>query len=457
MFCYKCGAENRDDAAFCTNCGTRLSSVASESYNNSENINSVQQNPIQQDLIQQTPIHQKKSLRERHGLLISFAVLLCLFLAFIIIPRMLNAKYVDLVKNSYLPNYPYTTYGKAFDMYFDKPSWEYGKTTSNKDIVEFNGVGKVDYVGSAFKMQFEVSYDAKTYELRYFSIDDEPQTIDKALTIILKAFLYHATDGKIDAANSAGDIASNVGDAGALGIHDNQQGQLNKVNNSIPIDSQANQNQLQSSNRNVNSRSYDFSSVTVGSAITFGQYEQDNNPNNGLEDIEWIVLSKTDGEMLVISKNGLDCQPFNNGGKGATWDTCSLRLWLNDTFINGAFSSDEQARIRISDVSADKNPAGHISTNPGSDTQDKIFLLSNTEVERFGVTLASNQCRVTDYAISRGAFSSDNKMGMWWLRTPGSNSRNAVLVDNTGTINYNGGSVDYDKVAVRPVMRIQIK
>ena len=47
-----------------------------------------------------------------------------------------------------------------------------------------------------------------------------------------------------------------------------------------------------------------FASVAVGDVITFGTYEQDNNPDNGPEPNEWVVLDVKDRKALVISKEG---------------------------------------------------------------------------------------------------------------------------------------------------------
>ena len=49
----------------------------------------------------------------------------------------------------------------------------------------------------------------------------------------------------------------------------------------------------------------------VGSIVTFGQYEQDNNTGNGPEEIEWIVLDVQDGKSLLLSRYGLDAKPYN--------------------------------------------------------------------------------------------------------------------------------------------------
>lgn len=80
----------------------------------------------------------------------------------------------------------------------------------------------------------------------------------------------------------------------------------------------------------------------VGHYVSFGKYEQDNNTSNGKEKIEWLVLEVKDGKALVISKYALDCKPYNTSSTNVTWETCSLRNWLNNDFINSAFSATEK-------------------------------------------------------------------------------------------------------------------
>ena len=74
--------------------------------------------------------------------------------------------------------------------------------------------------------------------------------------------------------------------------------------------------------------------IKVGDYVNFGTYEQDNNTSNGKEEVEWLVLEVKDGKALIISKYALDCKPYNTGLTGATWETCTLRKWLNNNFIN---------------------------------------------------------------------------------------------------------------------------
>ena len=52
--------------------------------------------------------------------------------------------------------------------------------------------------------------------------------------------------------------------------------------------------------------------VKVGDIVCFGTYEQDDNSANGNEDIEWIVLSKEETRLLVISRLLLDAKQYNS-------------------------------------------------------------------------------------------------------------------------------------------------
>ena len=85
-------------------------------------------------------------------------------------------------------------------------------------------------------------------------------------------------------------------------------------------------------------------SDNVGETIVFGAYEQDNDTSNGAEPIEWSVLAKEDDRILVISQYALDCQPYNKKNESVIWETCSLRSWLNDIFLElkGSYRGDKE-------------------------------------------------------------------------------------------------------------------
>ena len=198
----------------------------------------------------------------------------------------------------------------------------------------------------------------------------------------------------------------------------------------------------------------------VGDIVYFGAYEQDNNTSNGKENIEWLVLAKENNRVLVISDKALDCQPYNSSGTRVTWETCSLRTWLNTDFVNDAFSDGEKAMIPTVTVSTDKNP--QYDTDPGNATKDRVFLLSIVEAEKYFTSDEARKCVPTEYAISNGAYTSDSytKGGKatcwWWLRSPGCYQSSAAFVDVDGSVGRGGHYVDNDISAVRPAMWISI-
>ncbi len=192
----------------------------------------------------------------------------------------------------------------------------------------------------------------------------------------------------------------------------------------------------------------------VGDYVFFGSYEQDNNTSNGKEDIEWLVLEVENGKALVISKYALDCKRYNTSYTSVTWETCTLRTWLNNDFISSAFLADEKAMIPTVTVSADRNP--NYSTNPGNATQDKVFLLSITEVNKYFSSDAKRQCECTAYADANGAYVASNGNCWWWLRSPGYTQVSAAFVYNYGDVLEDGDRVRNADFAVRPALWIDL-
>lgn len=186
-----------------------------------------------------------------------------------------------------------------------------------------------------------------------------------------------------------------------------------------------------------------FSKVTVGDTIVFGSYELDDNATNGKEGIEWLVLAKEDDTILVISRYGVDWQKYNGEETSTSWEKCTLRSWLNHDFFYSAFSEKEQTIILTTTVSADENPEYNV--NPGSDTQDKMFLLSILETDKYFNSNRERTCRF----IAQDAW-------FWWLRSPGETLDNAAKVDRDGSINKEGAQVNIVNILVRPAMWIDL-
>ena len=200
--------------------------------------------------------------------------------------------------------------------------------------------------------------------------------------------------------------------------------------------------------------------ANVGDTIKFGKYEQDNNLSNGKEDIEWDVLAKENNSVLLISKYALDCKQYNTELTDVTWETCSVRKWLNETFMDSAFDGAEKSIVEKTKVLAEKNP--YYSTDPGNATTDKVFLLSINEANKYFGSDEDRKCIPTEYAKANGAYTSSGytKNGVptcgWWLRSPGDDQGRAANVSDYGSVNYLGMRVDYGDGCVRPALWINL-
>ncbi len=199
---------------------------------------------------------------------------------------------------------------------------------------------------------------------------------------------------------------------------------------------------------------HDYAGADIGDAICFGSYEQDNNTANGKEEIEWIVLAKEGDRILVISRYALDCQNYNSSIDDVTWENCSLRKWLNGSFLNTAFTENEQVMIPSVTVSAGNNPS--YSTGLGNSTTDQVFLLDITEVNKYFSSSIARQCQGTAYCHSQGAYKFSNDNCKWWLRSPGINYRVAAYVNDEGSVNDVGQGAISTNCAVRPAMWIYL-
>ena len=196
-----------------------------------------------------------------------------------------------------------------------------------------------------------------------------------------------------------------------------------------------------------------FRSAKTGDSVFLGSYEQDNDISNGKENIEWNVLKVEDEKLLVISKYALDCQPYNTIEADVTWETCTLRQWLNNEFYSTAFSEEESKDILTVTVPADPNP--DFDTPPGSATEDKIFVLSIKEAEKYITTDIENACLPTEYAIANGIITYYNRSCCSiWLRSPGKHPSAAAYIITNDDIDNNGKIVDFDKEGILPAMWI---
>lgn len=172
-------------------------------------------------------------------------------------------------------------------------------------------------------------------------------------------------------------------------------------------------------------------SVSVGDYVYFGSYPQ--TEDGEIQPIEWRVLDIVDGKALMISEYLLDAHRFDNDR--SYWESSELRTWLNDDFMNKAFTADEQQKL--SEING-----------------DKVSLLTKYQAKEYFNSKTDRRAKPTAYAKKRGATVNDTyDTGWWWLCSPGGYDDLAAYVGANGGILYHGGYlVDLDYGSVRPVV-----
>ena len=197
--------------------------------------------------------------------------------------------------------------------------------------------------------------------------------------------------------------------------------------------------------------------------VQFGHYPQ-TKENNDDRLIEWQVLDRDGRNALLISRYGLDKLPYNETLANVTWEQCTLRAWLNSTFINRTFTDEEQAAILVTDVD---NGTGQgyegWSVEGSNNTLDKIFLLSYVEAyQYFGVTYENGsniKARVAPYDfVSWSTQKTEEGIGAiaWWLRSPGEAQIYALYVGADGHVGSEDVAGDGGFNAVRPALWVNI-
>ena len=196
----------------------------------------------------------------------------------------------------------------------------------------------------------------------------------------------------------------------------------------------------------------------------------------GGKELQWQVLRNMgDGTYILMSTAGVDAVPYNTKRIAVTWADCSLREWLNSSFLEKAFTEQERSQIQLSVL---PNPDNSLyGTAGGVSTEDYVYVLSLEEIgQYFGVDPYSGGitealiCLPGDSAVKNGAlvvtaedvetyaeeYGQVLKEGTcgWWLRSPGSDSESAAFIDIIRADAY-GLTAETPVLCVRPVIRVR--
>ena len=174
------------------------------------------------------------------------------------------------------------------------------------------------------------------------------------------------------------------------------------------------------------------------SSLTTYSYQDDNGYTTSsvywfkYEPITWRILDIQDEKVFLMADLVLDAQDYyySNTSRtisGATiyannYEHSHIRSWLNDSFYNTSFTSEEKALIRTSTVDNSVASTGYATNQYAcKDTNDKVFLLSYVEATSaaYGFnTAASRQLQASAYSLSQGAYADSITRSFWWLRSP---------------------------------------
>ena len=210
--------------------------------------------------------------------------------------------------------------------------------------------------------------------------------------------------------------------------------------------------------------------VVTWNCVYFGSYYISGEKKK--EPIKWRVLSLSGSDAFLLADKSVDCKMYNNADADVTWQTCSLRGWLNGSFYNAAFGSKEKSAIKTVNVKS-------VTYDGYVNTKDKIYLLSCEEAENaaFGFT-DKDDTRIsknTEYTTSLGAYTYEyddrivwsvssegekyNGSGYWWLRDSNCDGRYynyASYVWKDGNVDERGNRVNDSTNAVRPCIHIDL-
>lgn len=199
-----------------------------------------------------------------------------------------------------------------------------------------------------------------------------------------------------------------------------------------------------------------FTNLEVGSLVSFGRFEQDNNLKNGKEAIQWRVLDVDDETALLISEVVLAMRPYHTQVQPVNWDMCSLRSWLNRDFYENAFTSSERKSIALTRLINDDTPTNYY-TDDGKVTEDYVFLLRSEDLPRYfprTPDLKTAASEVVNELRKNEPFGT-SYYTTWWLRSLGTDTFKAAVVEIDGTLKLST-SIDSAYVGVRPVIRVYL-
>lgn len=158
--------------------------------------------------------------------------------------------------------------------------------------------------------------------------------------------------------------------------------------------------------------------------------------------LEWTVLAKSNGTALLVSKDILMRKSYGASdayGERPSWRSSELRKWLNEDFLEEAFTTAEKKELVSRNLAEPKKSGYKVET-----VTDKVSILGLDEAKAY---FAENKDRV-----SNGA---DGAADSWLLRTYSDDLKTVWYVDADGKIQDRGKYEEMNLSGIRPVICVQ--
>ncbi|MBR4036602.1 MAG: hypothetical protein IKJ05_07735 [Oscillospiraceae bacterium] len=184
----------------------------------------------------------------------------------------------------------------------------------------------------------------------------------------------------------------------------------------------------------------------------------------GTVPMPWQVLENKNGRLLLLSKYVLDCLPFEDfydpfyfsmSFDRTRWPYSTIRRHISNDFYNSLLTEQEKQKVVPVYISADDSLTFE---NREGAKQDKMFLLSKPETEKYLKTEKDRLAPVTSFATRSMLYNDFETYAYWWLRTPGQYlvEKMYVLDGRITSSNSMVGGDHFNYLGVRPAMYFQV-
>ena len=165
--------------------------------------------------------------------------------------------------------------------------------------------------------------------------------------------------------------------------------------------------------------------------------------------IVWNVVDLSKGIAVLTTNRGIDSREYNDTEMLNDWEGSSIRKWLNEDFLNSAFSEKEREQL---------------CTMLGYDEEDKVFLLTKKfDLPKYFSSNISNPDG-TDYFKCLGGMC-DRSINSYWVQAEESNGdydddydkAPVVYSSENNRHSFATQFVDNTSVAVMPKILLKLK